>query len=141
MMTDPIADMLTRMRNAISAGITEIIMPYSQLKHAIAQILLREKLIEQVEIIAPLKELKIKGKKKLPQNQYKHIKMALGKPARMSFLKRVSKPSCRIYVKTDEIKAVCNGFGISIISTSKGLMTDKEARIKKLGGELICEIY
>jgi len=130
-MTDPIADMLTRIRNAQAVKHPTVDVPFSNLKLKLAQILLREKFVSDV------KKVKSKG--------YKMIRIYLsyssdGKPA-ISGLKRISKPGRRIYKKAKEIKKVKGGYGVAVISTPKGLLTDKEARAQKVGGEVICEIW
>lgn len=134
-MTDPIADMLTRIRNALAIKKPEIVLPYSKVKFNIAKVLEKEKLIGKMEIIdatkskTGFKQLKIKLK-------YNEDSQSV-----IGTLKRISKPGQRIYVKKDKIPKVLNGLGMNILSTSKGLMTGQEAREKNLGGELICEIY
>ncbi|MCH7759162.1 30S ribosomal protein S8 [Patescibacteria group bacterium] len=139
-MTDPIADMLTRIRNAIAVKKPEIVLPHSKIKIEIAKLLEREKWIKKSEVIVPNT-----AKQDLEQEKFKQIKLILKyKDNSQSFiknLKRISKPGLRIYVKRDKIPFVLGGFGMSIISTSHGLMTDREARRNKTGGELICEIW
>jgi small subunit ribosomal protein S8 len=139
-MTDPIADMLTRIRNASLVKKDHIILPMSKVKFNIAKILEKEGFISKAEVIPGGKELK-----KNKTSKFDQIKIDLsyrndGRP-RISSLKRISKPGCRVYVDKDNIKKVLNGIGISIISTSSGIMTGREARKKNIGGELICEIY
>jgi len=137
-MLDPISDMLTRIRNAQKAGHSEVVFPFSNLKLAIAKILEKEGFSEAVEIV-----------KRDEENKFDRIKIVLkyekignNKQAPViSEVKRVSKEGKRIYLKKEDIKKVKNGFGISIISTSKGIMTGKEARKLGLGGEYICEIW
>lgn len=129
-MVDPIADMLNIIRNAQMAGKAEVFVPFSGIKFNIAQILEKNKFIDRSEK---------KGKKTA-----KLINIALkydNKVPVISGLKRISKPGQRIYLSFNEIKPVRGGYGIAIISTSKGLMTNKEARKQKLGGEIICEIW
>ncbi|MEO0275257.1 MAG: 30S ribosomal protein S8 [candidate division WOR-3 bacterium] len=130
MMTDPIADMLTRIKNSIMAKHKEVKIPHSKIKEKIAEILKKEGFIEDYEIIGeiPKKEILIK------------FKIYKGKNA-ITDLKRISKPGRRIYVSKNEIPWVMNGLGIAIISTSKGLLTDREARKNKIGGEVICYIW
>ena len=129
MMTDPIADMLTRIRNASLVHKKEVSLPFSKIKLSIAKLLVESGYLESVE-------------ENKDQKPYILIKLKYNKkqPA-ISYIKRVSKPGLRIYVKSSEIKNVLNGFGMSILSTPKGLKTDEQARAEKLGGELICEIY
>jgi len=128
-MTDPIADMLTRIRNALAVNKTEVIMPFSKIKFSIGKILEREGWVNKIEKI---------------EENYGQIKIDLKynkKQPAISGLKRISKPGCRIYVNKDNLPVVLNDQGIAIISTSSGIMTNKEARKKRLGGEVICEIW
>lgn len=128
-MTDPISDMLTRIRNAVMVNKTEVIVPYSRLKAAIADILVREGYLEAVEkLTSPTHSLKLK------------LKYEGGRPV-IRNLKRVSKPGRRFYVRHSELPRVLSGLGLAIISTPQGLMTNREAKTKRLGGEVICEIY
>ncbi|MEK7167308.1 MAG: 30S ribosomal protein S8 [Patescibacteria group bacterium] len=146
-MTDPIADMLTRIRNALAVKKTEILMPFSKIKFNIAKILEKEKLIKKVEktnLLSEIDERDKKQKEKIKTN-FDQLKIILkydedGSP-KIKKLKRISKPGCRIYTTKDKLPWVLNNFGIAIISSSQGLMTNKEAREKKIGGEIICEIY
>ena len=137
-MTDPISDMLTRIRNASVIKKNEVVLPMSKIKHEIAKILERGGWVEKVEVI------KENGKKN-GSAVFDSLKIVLkygngGKPA-ISSLKRISKPGLRIYVNKDELPRVLNNLGIAIISTSQGLMTNKEARKEKVGGEVLCEVY
>jgi small subunit ribosomal protein S8 len=137
-MTDPIADMLTRIRNASAVNKAEIVLPMSKIKYNIAKILEKEAWIKKTEIIKG-------GEKGFKNNNFDQLRIVLkykknGKPF-ITNLKRISKPGLKIYVKRDEVNKVLNGFGLAIISTSDGLMTDKEARRASVGGELICQIY
>lgn len=130
MMTDPIADMLTRMRNATLAKKKSVILPYSKIKAKIADILKKEKYISDCKVI---------------KNKFDELEIELkynndGVPA-LNHLKRVSRPSRRIYADKDNLPVILNNSGITIISTSQGIMTNKEAKSKKIGGEVICEIY
>jgi len=129
MMTDPIADMLTRIRNAALVGKKEVAVPYSKIKLSIAQILVRTGYLEKAETT-----------KDLHLGLLLVLKYANKQPA-ISQIKRISKPGCRRYVKQEEIKKVLDGFGLAIISTPKGLLTNQEARKEKVGGEIICEVY
>lgn len=128
-MTDPISDMLARIRNAALVNKRDVLVPYSKLKAGLAQILLEEGYIDEVtEENSPIKSLRLT------------LKYQKGRPAIQS-LKRISKPGRRYYVKQEALPRVLSGLGIAIVSTSKGLMTNKKARAAKLGGEVICEIY
>lgn len=142
-MTDPIADMLTRIRNALLVKKQNIVLPYSNIKFNIGKILAEEKLIEKIEILDLQKENKLKKTGK--DFNFKQIKIFLKYDARQKSvikgLKRISKPGRRIYVSKDKIPLVLEGFGLAILSTSQGLMTDGRAREKKIGGEVICQIW
>jgi len=131
MLTDPIGDMLTRIRNAIMAKKKEVVVePASKLKMVILDVLKREGYIEGY---------KIEGegvKKKI----IVYLKYYQGKPV-IQVIERVSKPGRRIYVGVDEIPKVYNGLGIAILSTPKGVLSDREAKKLRVGGELICKVF
>jgi len=127
---DPISNMLTSIRNALAVGHPTVNVPFSNLKYKIAKILEKEDFIEKAE-------KKGKGVKKSLEITLKYE----GKVPAISGLKRISKPGQKIYLSYKKIKKVKEGLGIAIISTSKGLMTNKETRKQKLGGEVICEIW
>ena len=129
-MTDPIADMLTRIRNANRQHHDNVMVPASKLKVGIAEILKNEGFINgyTVEGDAPIQNINISLKYR-------------GNDRVITDLKRISKPGLRVYAKVDEIPKVLNGLGIVILSTSQGLMTDKEARAKKVGGEVLAYIW
>lgn len=129
MMTDPIADMLTRIRNAAQIGKKEVVMPFSKIKLAIARILVREGYLEKAE----------EGTGK-PASLVLRLRYNDGVSA-IHELTRVSVPSHRRYVKSGDIDRVLHGFGVAIMSTPKGVMTGSEARALKVGGEVICEVY
>lgn len=129
MMTDPISDMLTRLRNALAVKKAEVVLPYSKLKHKIAEILVKEGYLVKV----------VKTKSKF--DELKLVLKYENKNSAIRNLKRISKPGCRIYVGKDNLPKVLNNLGIAILSTSKGLLTANEAKRQKLGGEVICEIY
>lgn len=131
MVTDPIADMLTRIRNALIAKHETVEVPASNVKRAIAQILLEEGYIKDFTEIDDGKQGILKITLKYGPNKQRVI----------TGLKRISKPGLRVYVKKDEIPKVLGGLGIAIISTSKGVMTDKQARKEGLGGEVLCYIW
>ncbi|MEK7578307.1 MAG: 30S ribosomal protein S8 [Patescibacteria group bacterium] len=126
-MVDPISDMLTRIRNAQSAGHNTVDIPLSKVKLEIAKILKREKYIDDY--------------KKLGKGSKKILEIDLKSPAAITEIKRVSKPGQRIYIKAAGLKQVKSGYGVSIISTPRGLMTNKEARKTRLGGEILFEIW
>jgi len=129
-MTDPITDFLNRIRNAQAVLKPEVFVPFSNLKYEIAKILEKKGFVEKVEKkgrkTKRIIEITLKYQEKIPA---------------ISGLTRISKPGQRIYVRAKKIKKVKGGYGFSIISTPKGLMTDKEARKQKLGGEVICEVW
>ena len=130
-MTDPITDMLNRIKNAQDVRHSKVLIPFSNLKYEIAKILERKGLVEKVE-------RKGKRLKKILEITLKYDE---SKNPVISGLKRISKPGQRIYKSYTEIKRVKGGYGIAIISTSKGLMTDKEVRKQKIGGEVLCEVW
>lgn len=131
MYTDPISDYLTRIRNAVSAGKKNVEIPASNMKKQITEILLKNSLISDYKLIeTPNKQGSIWIKLKYRNNE----SVILG-------LERVSKPGIRKYVSNRELPKVLNGLGIVIVSTSRGLMTDKEARKLGIGGEVICNIW
>ncbi len=130
MMTDPISDMLIRIKNAQAVGHPTVDIPYSRIKYQIALILEREGFVEKVE-------------KKFRRNK-RIIRIFLkyeNREPKIIDMKKVSKPGRRVYLPYKKIKAPKGGYGIAIISTSQGLMTDKEARRRHLGGEVLCEIW
>lgn len=129
--TDPIADMLTRIRNAITAKHTEVEIPASKTKLAIVEILLNEGYIEGYELVEQELQNIIKVTLKYG---YKGERVITG-------LKRISKPGLRVYAKSSELPRVLNGLGIAIVSTSKGIMTDKHARENNLGGEVLAYVW
>ena len=136
-MTDPIADMFTRIRNASAVKKEEVLLPMSKLKLEVAKILANEGWIKKVEVIA--------GGLNGRRSSFDQLKIKLkyqnnGKP-QINSIKRLSKPGLRVYVNKDEIPTVRKNFGFAIISTSRGIMTNKEARKQQIGGELIGEIY
>ena len=131
MMTDPIADMLTRIRNGLSAKHETVEVPASKIKTAIADILVKEGFIKSAEII----ENEV-------QNTIKITLKYAGKNDKViSGLRRISKPGLRVYAGVDNIPSVLNGMGIAILSTSKGIMTDKEARANSIGGEVLAFVW
>ncbi|MBW4827025.1 MAG: 30S ribosomal protein S8 [Clostridiaceae bacterium] len=131
MMTDPIADMLTRIRNGNNARHESVDIPASNIKKDIAQILLDEGFVKSFDVIDDGKQGFIRVQLKYGNNNEKVI----------SGIKKISKPGLKVYVKNDEIPRVLGGLGIAILSTSKGIMTDKEARVEKIGGEVLCYVW
>ena len=133
MVTDPIADMLARLRNAAGAQHAATTVPASKMKFSIAKILKDEGYIADVR------------SESNERTRFEHIVLALKydreRASAIRGLKRVSRPGRRVYVRHDRIPRVLSGLGISILSTSQGLMTDREARRRKLGGELLCEVW
>ncbi|MBP9115530.1 MAG: 30S ribosomal protein S8 [Acidimicrobiia bacterium] len=132
-MTDPIADMLTRIRNANIAMHDTLTMPSSKMKEAIANILVREGYITDFEVAD------IEGK------AYKNLKITMKyseeREKVITGIKRISKPGLRIYKASTTVPRVLGGMGIAILSTSKGVITDREARAKHVGGEVLCEVW
>jgi small subunit ribosomal protein S8 len=130
-MTDPIADMLTRIRNALKASHEQVDIPSSKIKISIAKVLKAEGYVKNFKIISDGRHRLIRVFLKYDEN---------GVPI-IDGVKRVSKPSCRVYAGYDEIPKVLNGYGVNIISTSKGLLTDREARKLRVGGEILCSLW
>lgn len=128
--TDPIADMLTRIRNAVLVGKTEITLPHSTIKQTIAQQLKRAGYLYKVEVV-----------EQKPQSRLVITINEPGTHANITEIARVSKPGRRVYAKSSEIPQIKSGRGIILISTSKGVMTGHQARKERLGGELICKVY
>lgn len=133
MMTDPIADMLTRIRNAVSVERPSVEMPVSKVKKGVAEVLKREGYIwdwaEVQEEDDKFSRLRIE------------LKYGPSGEKVIQKIKRVSKPGCRVYSRSRDLRPILNGLGISILSTSQGVMSDREARQHKVGGEVLCEIW
>jgi small subunit ribosomal protein S8 len=134
MMTDPVADMLTRIRNAIRAGHTSVVIPSSKLKLSIIRILKDEGFIQNYDVIPARPQPRIRAWLKYTGERKTRRSVIAG-------LKRVSKPGCRVYVGKKEIPWVLSGMGIAVLSTSKGLMTDRQARKSGVGGEVLCYVW
>lgn len=129
MMTDPIADMLTRIRNATRARKKDVLVPHSNLKQWIAQILADEGYVESVErLVDQAGTLRLVLKYDANGPAIRHIE-------------RVSTPGCRVYAPSNGLPRVLSDIGVAIVSTSQGVMTNKEARRRKLGGEILCKVY
>ncbi|MDZ4221252.1 MAG: 30S ribosomal protein S8 [Patescibacteria group bacterium] len=131
MMTDPIADMLTRIRNAARAKHESVSIPFSKLKFKLAQLLAREK------YVASAQEASEAGKPVIRIE----LKYGADGASAVTNLLRISKPGLRVYAKSDKLPVVLNGYGIAIISTPLGLMTGREAKKEGLGGEVVCTIH
>jgi small subunit ribosomal protein S8 len=131
MMTDPIADMLTRIRNAVSIERPFVDIPVSREKEGIARVLQREGYVWDFEIVdeQPVKILRL------------NLKYGPNGERIIQEIKRVSKPGCRIYKKSRELPVVLEGMGISVVSTSQGILSNREAQAKGVGGEVLCSIY
>jgi len=132
-MTDPIADMLTRIRNANVAMHDSVRMPSSKLKESLAQVLAKEGYIDGFEVIEnpgrPGRTLEIK------------MKYTKDRARTISGVRRVSKPGLRVYSAADKLPRVLGGLGVAVLSTSQGLMTDREARKRRVGGEILCYVW
>ena len=131
MMTDPIADMLTRIRNAALARHDRTEMPYSRLKEHVARVLKSEGFVDDVRVSEG------EGHKQLTVV----LRYGRDKQSALDGVRRISTPGRRVYVRHDRIPRVLSGMGVSILSTSHGVMTDKDARKQRVGGELICEVW
>lgn len=127
-MTDPIADMLTRIRNGAAAHLATVSLPYSSVKFTIAKILEKEGYLDGVEA---------KPEERILALTLKYA----GRTSAIGGLRRVSRPGRRVYVKKEDLPRVLSGHGVAIVSTSQGMMTNVEARARKLGGEIICEVH
>jgi len=137
-MIDPIADMLTRIRNASAVGKSEVVLPMSKIKYGLAKILEKDGWVGKVDVIKTPGQ---KNKKCVFDELKIGLKYKRSGRSVITKLRRISKPGLRIYAGKDQLPRVLNNFGIAIISTPQGLMTNKEARKKGVGGEIICEIY
>lgn len=129
-MTDPIADLLTRIRNALAVRRPTVVVPYSKLKHELVNLLVREGWVGAVERIVV--------------DERPHLRVRLkytptGEPI-LRQLRRVSRPGRRVYVRRERIPTVFNNLGTAVLSTSRGILTDREARRQKIGGEILCEV-
>lgn len=129
-MTDPIADMLTRIRNATTAKDKTVEVPFSNVKQELAKILKEEGYIQDQEFVSNGKQGTIRI----------HLKY-VGKENAISGLKRISKPGLRVYAQKHDIPKVLGGLGIAVLSTSKGIMTDRKARVEGVGGEVMCYLW
>jgi len=131
MMTDPIADMLTRIRNAALARHDRVELPHSRLKENLAGVLKSEGYLDDVRV----------SEGEDPKTLTLVMRYGRDRTSVIDGLRRVSTPGRRVYVRHDRIDRVCSGMGVSILSTSRGVMTDRDARKQRVGGELLCEIW
>ena len=131
MMTDPIADMLTRIRNAALARHDRVELPHSRLKEHVAGVMKSEGYLDDVRV----------SEGEDPKTLTLVMRYGRDRSSVIDGLRRVSTPGRRVYVRHDRINRVCSGMGVSILSTSRGVMTDREARKQRVGGELLCEIW
>ena len=133
MMTDPIADMLTRIRNANAMKYKTVLVPSSKVKMEVLKVLIEEGYIESAEVKKDAKTAK--------SNIEVTLKYLSHRDRVIKGLKRISKPGLRVYVSTEELPKVLNGLGVAVISTSHGMMSDKQARREKLGGEVVAYVW
>lgn len=136
MMTDPIADMLTRIRNASSAGLDSAQIPYSKLKESILKVLVSEGFVADMQVAG-------EGTKRALVVGLKYVgRQSIGRRTRvLGGIDRISKPGRRVYVACEDLRAVKGGLDVTILSTSKGVMSDAQARQQHLGGEAICKVW
>ena len=133
MLTDPIADMLTRIRNGALGRHDRVEMPHSNLKQHIAEVLKGEGFVDDVRVS--------ESSAGAPRTLTVILRYGKGRSSAIDGVRRVSAPGRRVYVRHDHIPRVRSGMGVSILSTSRGVMTDKEARKQRVGGELLCEVW
>ena len=129
-MTDPIADMIIRIKNAFMAGRTDLVIPHSKMKEAIAKLLKANNYIEDFAV-----------EDKKPQADITIVLRYVDKMSAITGVKRVSKPGRRIYAKAGQVPSTLNGYGMTILSTNKGVIDDKTARKTQVGGEVLCQIW
>ena len=131
MMTDPIADMLTRIRNAIKVEKETLDVPYSKIKAGVVDVLKREGYIWNYEVVegSPVSMIRIQ------------LKYSMSGERVIKMIRKISKPGCRKYSSPKDLRPVLNGLGIYVLSTNKGILSDREARDQNVGGEVICEIW
>ena len=130
-MTDPIADMLSRIRNGALARHDRVEMPHSRLKEHVAHVLKLEGYVDDVRV----------SEGEDPKTLTLVMRYGRDRQSAIDGIRRVSTPGRRVYVRHDRINRVCSGMGVSILSTSRGVMTDREARRQRVGGELLCEVW
>ena len=131
MLTDPIADMLTRIRNAVAVGHDKVIMPTSHVREGVARILASEGYIDRFEVASEA----------VKSNLVVFLRYGPRRTPAISGLKRISRPGHRVYRPADSLPRVQGGLGVAVVSTSQGLLPDREARRRKLGGEILCEVW
>jgi len=131
MLTDPIADMLTRIRNAVAVGHEKVVMPTSHLREGVARILASEGYIDRFEVASET----------VKSNLTVFLRYGPRRTPAISGLKRISRPGHRVYRPASELPRVQGGLGVAVVSTSQGLLPDREARRRKLGGEVMCEVW
>lgn len=131
MMTDPIADMLTRIRNAVRVERPSVELPLSKVKRGLAEVLKREGYIWDFEEVASEPATQLRLDLKYGPNGERVIQQ----------IRRISKPGCRVYRRAKDLRPVLNGLGITVVSTSQGVLSDREARQRNLGGEVLCEVW
>ena len=136
MLTDPIADMLTRIRNSALARHDRVEMPYSRLKERLAHVLKGEGYIDDVRVSEAQAEAKVG-----PKTLTLVLRYGRDRQSAIDGLRRISTPGRRVYVPFDRIPRVRSGMGVSILSTSRGVMTDRDARKNRVGGELLCQVW
>jgi len=129
-MTDPIADMIIRIKNALMARHESVIVPHSKMKEEISKILVANNYVESYQV-----------DQKVPQSDLVFKLRYVGKIPAITDVRRVSKPGCRVYSTSSKVPKALGGYGITIVSTSKGIMTDKDARKQNVGGEVLCQIW
>ena len=131
MMTDPIADLLTRIRNGVAIGAPSVDVPHSRIKQDICKVLAEEGFLVQFEVLdgVPRRTLRVQ------------LKQGADGEKVIQSIRRVSKPGCRIYLGIGDLKPVLGGMGIRVLSTSRGVMSDRAARARRVGGEVVCEVY
>ncbi|MDP2173969.1 MAG: 30S ribosomal protein S8 [Candidatus Cloacimonadaceae bacterium] len=134
--SDPIADALTKIRNAYRAGHTQVIVNHNRLVESVVKLLAAENFVNSVQVLDKDPEQKINYKRILVILRYTNA----GAPVMLGLV-RISKPGRRVYVKADNIPSVYNNTGCAIISTSDGVMVDRDARIKRVGGEFVCKVW
>jgi small subunit ribosomal protein S8 len=127
MLTDPIADLLTRIRNAARAQKETVTVPYSNVKVGILKVLHQKKFIQEFSVVE--------------EGAFREIKIILNSEKREIHLRRISKPGQRLYSKTSNLKKIYGGLGVTVLSTSRGIMSGEEAKRLNIGGEILCEVY